>query len=91
MATDVLSETFNSKMRLTTKTVGEDRIKRAKDNNEDIAVLSMFLPGEKTPFKCHMGSRCEIGENTIGKAGISNRKLIFYFIICIFFSGKYFF
>lgn len=70
MATDVLSDQFKSKLRLTTKTVGEDRIKRAKERNEDIAVLSMFLPGEKGPFNCHMGSKCEIGEHNVGKAGI---------------------
>lgn len=62
MATDMLSDQFKTRLKLTTKTVGEERIKRAKDNNEDIAVLSMFVPGEKTSFKCSMGTKCALGD-----------------------------
>lgn len=60
MATDVLSDQFKTRLKLTTKTVGEDRIRKAKENNEDIAVLSMFLPGENK-FKCHRGTECLLG------------------------------
>lgn len=66
MATDILSTDFD-RLRLKTKTVGADRIKRAKDNNEDIAVLSMFLPGataakENATFRCHLGIECRLGD-----------------------------
>lgn len=68
MATDILSDQFKTRLKLTTKTVGEDRIKKAKDNNEDIAVLSMFLPGENK-FKCSRGVDCILGDMTASAAG----------------------
>ncbi|ETN64895.1 four and a half lim [Anopheles darlingi] len=67
MAMDILSSDFDSRLRLKTKTVGGERIKRAKDNNEDIAILSMFLPGataakEQEKFRCHLGMDCRVGD-----------------------------
>lgn len=57
----VLSEKFKS-MNLQTKTVGEDRIRRARDRDEDIAILSMELPGEGRTFKCDLGLDCLKGD-----------------------------
>lgn len=67
MAMDILSSDFDSRLRLKTKTIGGERIKRAKDNNEDIAILSMFLPGataakEQEKFRCHLGMDCRVGD-----------------------------
>uniref|UniRef100_A0A182QN96 LIM zinc-binding domain-containing protein n=1 Tax=Anopheles farauti TaxID=69004 RepID=A0A182QN96_9DIPT len=67
MAMDILSSDFDSRLRLKTKTVGGERIKRAKENNEDIAILSMFLPGataakEQEKFRCHLGMDCRLGD-----------------------------
>lgn len=53
----VLSDQMSG-LKLQTKTVGEDRIKKAKERNEDIAVLSMELPGQEKPFKCSAGEAC---------------------------------
>lgn len=57
----VLSDQFK-RMNLQTKTVGGDRIKKAKERNEDVAILSMELPGEKTGFKCSLGADCLLGD-----------------------------
>lgn len=67
MAADILSSEMKSRLHLTTKTVGADRIKKAKESNEDIAVLSMFLPfasakEENSRFRCAMGSECFLGD-----------------------------
>jgi hypothetical protein len=67
MATDVLAEKFESRLHLTTKTVGEDRIKKAKENNEDVAVLSTFLPSpddgkSKSAFECALKEGCLLGD-----------------------------
>lgn len=67
MATDILATDFDSRLRLKTKVVGGERIKRAKDNNEDIAILSMFLPGataakENSSFRCGRGMECLLGD-----------------------------
>jgi hypothetical protein len=67
MATDVLAEKFESRLHLTTKTVGEDRIKKAKENNEDVAVLSTFLPSpddgkNKSAFECALKEECLLGD-----------------------------
>lgn len=67
----VLSDQFK-RMNLQTKTVGEDRIKRAKERNEDVAILSMELPGEKKGFKCSLGELCLQGDPTslpLGRLG----------------------
>lgn len=68
MATDVLSEKLESRLRLTTKTVGEDRIKRAKEKGEDVAVLSVVLPGDAT-FRCAAGDDCQDGDASKAAAG----------------------
>lgn len=58
----VLSDQFKTRLNLQTKTVGEDRIKKAKERNEDIAILSMELPGEQRSFRCALGEDCRLGE-----------------------------
>lgn len=74
MAADILAREMSSKLRLQSKTIGADRIKKAKDNNEDVAVLSMFLPlasakEENARFRCHMGLDCFLGDCTKTTAG----------------------
>lgn len=71
----MLSSEFSSRLNLRTKTVGEDRIRRAKENNEDIAVLSMFLPGsaavnENSRFRCALGVDCRLGDWRLATPGI---------------------
>lgn len=71
---DVLSSRMKSRLHLQTKTIGADRIKKAKDNNEDIAVLSMFLPNasaveENRSFYCSLGDYCRLGDPRATKAG----------------------
>lgn len=71
---NTLSSEMKSKLFLTTKTVGADRIKRAKDNNEDIAVLSSFLPGsaakeENSRFRCSLRYECRMGDPTMAIPG----------------------
>lgn len=41
-----MSDQFK-RLNLKTKTVGDERIKRAKERNEDVAILSMELPGRR--------------------------------------------
>ncbi|XP_055909446.1 four and a half LIM domains protein 2 isoform X7 [Eupeodes corollae] len=74
MTAEVLSNEMNSRLRLTTKTVGAERIRKAKDNNEDIAVLSMFLPNagaveQNRDFYCSLGDYCRLGDPKNTKAG----------------------
>jgi len=62
MATDALSERLSSKLHLQTKTVGDERIRRAKEKDEDVAIFSMF-PMEGDPkFRCCLGKDCLIGD-----------------------------
>jgi hypothetical protein len=62
MATDALSERLSSKLHLQTKTVGEERIRRAKEKDEDVAIFSMF-PMEGDPkFRCCLGKDCLLGD-----------------------------
>lgn len=73
MATDILSNDMK-RLHLKTKTVGGERIQKAKDNNEDIAILSMFLPNataadENRRFRCHLGDECFLGDATSTTAG----------------------
>lgn len=76
---DLLAGDMRSRLSLTTKTVGAERIRKAKENNEDIAVLSMFLPGsaakeENARFRCTLGYDCRLGDArlaTPGKSGPS--------------------
>lgn len=60
----VLSDQFKSRLNLKTKTVGEERIKKAKERNEDVAILSMELPGEKKHFRCCRDDECLLGDPT---------------------------
>lgn len=74
MSMDYLSSQLKSRMQLTTKTVGADRIRRAKENNEDVAVLSMFLPGsaakeENSRFRCALGVDCRLGDWRLATPG----------------------
>jgi hypothetical protein len=76
MATDVLAEKFETRLHLTTKTVGEDRIKKAKENNEDVAVLSTFLPSpddgkKKNVFECALKEDCLLGDPKKAIAGMN--------------------
>lgn len=68
MSADVLANDLKTRLHLRTKTIGAERIKKAKDNNEDIAVLSQFLPGptaeiENKRFRCVMGEDCFLGDH----------------------------
>lgn len=77
---NTLSSDMKSKLFLTTKTVGADRIKKAKDNNEDIAVLSSFLPGsaakeENSRFRCALRYECRLGDPTMATPGNCEEKL----------------
>lgn len=70
-----LSSEFSSRLNLKTKTVGANRIRKAKENNEDIAVLSMFLPGtaaveENSRFRCALGIDCRLGDWRLATPGI---------------------
>lgn len=75
MAADLLSSKMESSMHITTKTVGDDRIRRAQANDEDIAVLSTFLPealddAKSTKnFDCALGYRCLLGDSRKAPAG----------------------
>lgn len=62
MATDALSERLSSKLHLQTKTVGEERIKRAKEKDEDVAIFSMFPMGGDPKFRCCLGKDCVLGD-----------------------------
>ncbi|KAG8294183.1 hypothetical protein J6590_003357 [Homalodisca vitripennis] len=70
MATDVLTNKLETTLHIT-RTVGDDRIKKAKENNEDIAVLSTFLPpsladaetqAKTAAFVCALGPKCILGD-----------------------------
>lgn len=74
MSADYLSSQMKSRLHLTTKTVGADRIRRARENNEDVAVLSMFLPGtaaqaENSRFRCAASVNCRLGDWRIATPG----------------------
>lgn len=78
----MLSSEFSSRLNLRTKTVGEDRIRKAKENNEDIAVLSMFLPGsaavqENSRFRCALGVDCRLGDWRLATPGIIRLQHLF--------------
>lgn len=70
-----LSSQFKTKLNLQTKTVGEDRIKRAKERNEDVAILSMELPGENKPFKCCLEEECFMGDPNTLPLGIYKNQI----------------
>lgn len=78
-AYDILSSDLKTRLHLRTKTVGAERIQRAKDNNEDVAILSMFLPGsvgeaENRRFKCYRGEECLFGDYRQATPGIHTLK-----------------
>lgn len=73
-AADILSRDMK-RLQLRTKTVGGERIQRAKDNNEDVAILSMFLPGslgeqESRNFRCNLRDYCMHGDPRLVIPGI---------------------
>lgn len=68
MSAELLASDLKSRLQLRTKTVGAEKIQKAKDNNEDVAILSMFLPGsvgeaENKRFKCHLMTDCYHGDH----------------------------
>ncbi|CAD1479220.1 unnamed protein product [Heterotrigona itama] len=74
MAADTLSERLSSKLHLQTKKVGEDRIRRAKEKDEDIAIFSMF-PMEGDPkFRCCLGKDCLLGDPKKADPGDARNK-----------------
>lgn len=84
MSADVLSEDLKSRLHLTTKTVGQERIRRARENNEDVAILSMFLPNataerENKKFCCALRDQCLLGDARKTIAGV----YIFFFAFWI--------
>lgn len=94
MAADYLSSELKSRLHLTTKTVGADRIKRAKDNNEDVAVLSMFLPGsaakeENSRFRCHLSVNCRLGDWRLATPGKNDSKQQKQHYVLSFHGGRW--
>lgn len=82
MSADVLSEDLKSRLHLTTKTVGQERIRRARENNEDVAILSMFLPNataerENKKFCCALRDQCLLGDARKTIAGVYIFSLLF--------------
>lgn len=67
MSADILANDLKSRLHIRTKTIGAERIQKAKDNNEDVAILSMFLPGsvgeaENRRFRCSLMEDCFLGD-----------------------------
>lgn len=72
MATDVLSNKMETTLHITTKTSGDERAKKAKENNEDVAILSTFLPpsmcdsamaAKNAAFECALKKDCLLGDS----------------------------
>lgn len=90
MSADILANDLKSRLHIRTKTVGAERIQRAKDNNEDVAILSMFLPGsvgeaENRRFRCSLMEDCFLGDYRQaipGKNFHSNSAEFIIFIDC---------
>lgn len=83
MSADILANDLKTRLHLKTKTVGAERIQRAKDNNEDIAVLSMFLPGsvgevENKRFRCALNEDCFLGDYRQATPGKPMQKIIYF-------------
>lgn len=74
MATDTLSERLSTKLHLQTKKVGEDRIRRAKEKDEDIAIFSMFSLEGDPKFRCCLGKDCLLGDPKKADPGDENDK-----------------
>ena len=86
MGADALSERLSSKLHLQTKTVGEERIKRAKEKDEDIAIFSMIPLEGDSKFQCSLGKDCVLGDPRKAEPGnllILNIHCIFHFIMGI--------
>lgn len=86
MSADVLSEDLKSRLHLTTKTVGQDRIRRARENNEDVAILSMFLPNataerENKKFCCALRDQCMLGDP---RKTIAGAYCVFFYLFSLF-------
>lgn len=72
MATSVLSSKMDS-----LRIVGDDRARKARENDEDIAILSTFLPpslvgqtaSSQRPFECALGKECRLGDVKLAKPG----------------------
>uniref|UniRef100_A0A6V7MBZ1 Uncharacterized protein n=1 Tax=Bracon brevicornis TaxID=1563983 RepID=A0A6V7MBZ1_9HYME len=62
MSTEALRERLSNNLRLTTKTVGEERIKRAKEKDEDVAIFSMIPMEGDSKFRCCLGRECKMGD-----------------------------
>jgi len=77
--TDLLSNKIERTLKITTtKTTGDDEIKKAREKGEDVAVLSTALPFEASsksePFDCGLGYRCMLGDPRRIYAGKLNPK-----------------
>ncbi|KAK9511357.1 hypothetical protein O3M35_000025 [Rhynocoris fuscipes] len=81
MATDILHTKLDS-----LHIVGEDRIKKARERDEDIAILSTFLPASfasklpSKPFICALGKQCMLGDSKLATPGILVFILFYLFI-----------
>lgn len=80
MATDVLTNKMETSLHITTKTSGEERAKKAKENNEDVAILSTFLPPsmcdsamatKNAAFECALKKDCLLGDAKKTPPGLS--------------------
>lgn len=72
MATDILHTKLD-----TLHISGEERIKKARERDEDVAILSTFLPASLTanqppskPFICVLGKECFLGDPKLTTPGI---------------------
>lgn len=76
ISTETLSDGFKTRLKLKTKTTGLDKIKKAKDDNDECAILSMFLPfasaeDENRRFRCALGpEECRLGNWKLAQAGM---------------------
>nr|CAD7572899.1 unnamed protein product [Timema californicum] len=60
---DTLSEKLETRLHLgSTKIVGEERIKKALDEGEDVAILTTFLSDTEKGFQCTLKERCLYGD-----------------------------
>lgn len=72
MAADVLTTKFQNSLKITTTP--------KKSDDEDVAILSSFLPPSLTGnkpqnFTCHLGKSCRLGDPKLAKPGI--QRLVF--------------
>ncbi|CAG2055745.1 unnamed protein product [Timema podura] len=75
---DTLSEKLETRLHLgNTKIVGEERIKKALDEGEDVAILTTFLSDTEKGFQCTLKERCLYGDPKTaileGKEGFGNQ------------------